>query len=289
MATIDLGKVAFVWKGTYNSGTTYEEKDVVQYTDSGELSSYIYVNASSASGQTPSTGGTVNTTYWSKMAGGISLSVGNNKIVTTDSSGNVSSVALGSANQQLRVNSGGSALEFATIQGFDGNYKLHHVERYSYTGSSISVASVSSGSSDNQKDCILINGGNYLTITPAHADDYFRFESGCNFYRPSNNAYGGLGFMTSTATDFSANRNFFFRSGQHSIGNGSAGGDEYDFKWFHWAGKCSEVGLTAGTTYYVRAIGQKHSTSNTVIFAGSQGNGNDHKHYMSVQHWKKQT
>ena len=142
MATIDLGKVAFVWKGTYNSGTTYEEKDVVQYTDSGELSSYVYVNASSASGQTPSTGGTVNTTYWSKMAGGISLSVGNNKIVTTDSSGNVSSVALGSANQQLRVNSGGSALEFATIQGFDGNYKLHHVERYSYTGSSISVASV---------------------------------------------------------------------------------------------------------------------------------------------------
>ena len=63
------------------------------------------------------------------------------------------------------------------------------------------------------------------------------------------------------------------------IGNGSAGGDEYDFKWFHWAGKCSEVGLTAGTTYYVRAIGQKHSTSNTVIFAGSQGNGNDHKLY----------
>ena len=26
MATIDLGKVAFVWKGTYNSGTTYVER-----------------------------------------------------------------------------------------------------------------------------------------------------------------------------------------------------------------------------------------------------------------------
>lgn len=117
MATIDLGKVAFVWKGTYNSGTTYEEKDVVQYTDSGELSSYIYVNASSASGQTPSTGGTVNTTYWSKMAGGTSLSVGNNKVVTTDSSGNVSSVALGSAGQALKVNSGATGFEFGDTGG----------------------------------------------------------------------------------------------------------------------------------------------------------------------------
>ena len=57
MATIDLGKVALVWKGTYAAGTTYESKDVVQFTDSGELSSYIYVNASGASGQTPSSGG----------------------------------------------------------------------------------------------------------------------------------------------------------------------------------------------------------------------------------------
>ena len=112
MATVDLGKVAFVWKGTYASGTTYESKDVVQYTDSGETSSYIYVNASSASGQTPSTSGTVNTTYWQKMAGGTSLSVGNNKIVTTDASGNISSVALGTAGQALKVNSSANGLEF---------------------------------------------------------------------------------------------------------------------------------------------------------------------------------
>ena len=141
----------------------------------------------------------------------------------------------------------------------------------------------------NRADCIVINGGNYLTITPAHADDYFRFEAGVSYYIPANNAYGGLGFMTSTATDFSANRNFFFRSGQHSMGNGSAGGDEYNFEWIHWAGKASEIGLTAGTTYYARTIGQKHSTSNTLIFNAGNGNGNDRQHYMQLQHWKKQT
>ena len=95
--------------------------------------------------------------------------------------------------------------------------------------------------------------------------------------------------MTSTATNFSANRNFFFRSGQHSMGNGTAGGDEYNFEWIHWAGKASEIGLTAGTTYYARTIGQKHSTSNTIIFCAGNGNGNDRQHFMQLQHWKKQT
>lgn len=124
MATIDLGKVALVWKGTFDSATTYESKDVVQYTDSGEVSSYIYVNASGASGQTPSTGGTVNTTYWNKMAGGTSLSVGNNKIVTTDASGNISSVAMGTANQAMQVNAAGNGFEFGTIDS--GKIKQTH-------------------------------------------------------------------------------------------------------------------------------------------------------------------
>jgi len=104
MATIDLGKVALVWKGTYAAGTTYESKDVVQFTDSGEVSSYIYVNASGASGQTPSTGGTVNTTYWNKMAGGAAGIW-------------ASGLALGSAGQVVKVNSGASALEFGDDSG----------------------------------------------------------------------------------------------------------------------------------------------------------------------------
>ena len=63
MATVDLGKISFVNKGTYDASTTYEERDVVQFTD-GALSSYVYINATPASGQTPSTGGTVNSSHW---------------------------------------------------------------------------------------------------------------------------------------------------------------------------------------------------------------------------------
>ena len=40
MATVDLGKISFVNKGTYDASTTYEERDVVQFTD-GALSSSV--------------------------------------------------------------------------------------------------------------------------------------------------------------------------------------------------------------------------------------------------------
>ena len=132
MATVDLGKISFVNKGTYAAGTTYEERDVVQFTD-GALSSYVYINATPASGQTPSTGGSVNSSYWSLFAGGVSIGVGNNKIITTDGSGAVTSlsgnnkiittnnsgvptaVAIGSAGQFLRTNSGANGFEFAAV------------------------------------------------------------------------------------------------------------------------------------------------------------------------------
>lgn len=67
MATIDLGKLAFVWKNVWNSSDTYEKNDVVVHTDGNTTTTYIYVNASSASNQAPSTGGTINTAYWNKM------------------------------------------------------------------------------------------------------------------------------------------------------------------------------------------------------------------------------
>jgi hypothetical protein len=285
MAIIDLGKVSITWRGTYAGGTAYTPKDAVVYNNAS------YICITNTTGNLPT-----DTTYWNVMAAkGVDGSDGTDLTSTLTTQGDIlyrdgsglQRLAAGTAGQVLQT--GGSGANVSWGAGFDGNYKLHHVERYSYTGSVISVGSVSGGTADGQKDCIVINGGNYLTITPAHADDYFRFEAGVNMYYPSNNSYGGLGFMTSTDTNFSANRNFFFRSGQHSMGNGGGGGDEYNFEWIHWAGKCSEIGLSAGTTYYVRTHGQKHSTSNTLMFCGAQGTGTDQKHYMAVQHWKKQT
>jgi len=71
MATIDLGKISFTQKGTWASGTTYEAKDVVQYTDDNETSSYVAI--ASSTNQAPSTNGTVNTSYWQLFAKGATI------------------------------------------------------------------------------------------------------------------------------------------------------------------------------------------------------------------------
>lgn len=68
MATINIGRLAFVNKGIWSSATAYVEKDVVQYTDSGVVSTFIAT--ASSTNQAPSSGGTVNTSYWQLMAKG---------------------------------------------------------------------------------------------------------------------------------------------------------------------------------------------------------------------------
>ena len=67
MATIDLGKIKLVWRGTYDGATAYTVDDVVQHTDSGLTSSFICTTAST--GNAPSTSGTVHGS-WSYLAKG---------------------------------------------------------------------------------------------------------------------------------------------------------------------------------------------------------------------------
>ena len=69
MATIDLGKIKFTWKGAFATGTTYEADDVVSYGGS----SWVYVNATSKTGTNAGTPTTSNTTHWDLMAEGTSV------------------------------------------------------------------------------------------------------------------------------------------------------------------------------------------------------------------------
>lgn len=71
MATIDLGKIKQVWRGTYSGSNTYTADDLVEYTDNGVTSTYIAVASSSFSNQAPSTNGTVNSSYWAFVAKGV--------------------------------------------------------------------------------------------------------------------------------------------------------------------------------------------------------------------------
>jgi len=68
MATIDLGKIKLVWKGTYNNSTAYTVDDVVEFTDGGVTSTYICV--ANSQGNNPSSGGTAHAS-WNYMAKGV--------------------------------------------------------------------------------------------------------------------------------------------------------------------------------------------------------------------------
>jgi hypothetical protein len=73
---IDLGKLRFVFRGSYDSGTTYEKNDVVEY----QGSSYVYKNATATAGSTPTS-----TTYWSQLAEGVYITGGDSgKLLTNN-------------------------------------------------------------------------------------------------------------------------------------------------------------------------------------------------------------
>ena len=88
MATIDIGKIKPVFKGTYDNSTAYVLDDIVYYNGSS------YVAKTSTTGNLPT-----DTTKWNILASG---------------SGGIwdSTLSLGSAGQVVKVNSGGNALEF---------------------------------------------------------------------------------------------------------------------------------------------------------------------------------
>jgi hypothetical protein len=88
MATIDIGKIKPVFKGTYDNSTAYVLDDIVYYNGSS------YVAKTSTTGNLPT-----DTTKWNILAQG---------------SGGIfdSTLALGTAGKILHVNSGATALEF---------------------------------------------------------------------------------------------------------------------------------------------------------------------------------
>jgi hypothetical protein len=106
MAQINLGNIKFNWRGAYVGGTAYVVDDVV----SSAGSSYVCILAST--GNTPPNG-----TYWNLMAQG---GTGSATTLTTtgdmlyrDGSG-LQRLGIGTAGQELKVNSGATAPEWYT-------------------------------------------------------------------------------------------------------------------------------------------------------------------------------
>jgi hypothetical protein len=135
MATIQLGKIKQVWRGTWSSSPNpaYSVDDLVEYTDSGVTSTYIAV--STPGSQVPSSSGTVQSN-WNLVAKGVadpipSQSGNAGKALITDGS----SVSWGDGGAWTKI-AGGSgpstSVDGITIDNiFSDSYKYYKIF-YSY-------------------------------------------------------------------------------------------------------------------------------------------------------------
>ena len=113
MATIDLGKVKLVWRGTYSGSFNYVPDDVVYYVDGSVGSSYICV--ANSTGNAPSSGGSLHAS-WNYLAKGqaVSPTTTQGDIIVRGASAD-GRLAIGSAGQVLKVNSGANGLEYGVV------------------------------------------------------------------------------------------------------------------------------------------------------------------------------
>ena len=115
MATIDLGKIKFNWRGTYAGGTAYVPDDVVYYVDGSVGSSYMCV--ANTTGNAPSSGGTVHAS-WEYLAKGQATSPTTTQgdLIIRGASAD-QRLAIGSAGQALKVNASANGLEYGEAGG----------------------------------------------------------------------------------------------------------------------------------------------------------------------------
>tara|TARA_R100000988_G_C3966102_1_gene148870 strand:+ start:56 stop:895 length:840 start_codon:yes stop_codon:yes gene_type:complete len=115
MATIDLGKIKFVFRGTYAGGTAYVPDDVVTFADGTVTSSYICTTATT--GNNPSSGGTAHGS-WAFLAKGQATSPTTTQgdVIVRGASADAR-LAIGTAGQALKVNSSANGLEYGTAGG----------------------------------------------------------------------------------------------------------------------------------------------------------------------------
>ena len=116
MATIDIGKLKFTFKGAFATGTTYEKDDVVSFGGS----SWIYVNSTSKTGSAAGNPSSSNSTHWLVMAEGSTVLTTAGDILTHDGSNQIR-LAKGNAGEVLTASSTG--LNFSAQSGYEG-YKI---------------------------------------------------------------------------------------------------------------------------------------------------------------------
>ena len=116
MAVIDLGKIKLTWRGTYNNSTAYVVDDVVAYTDTGVISTYICV--ANSTGNAPSSSGTAHAS-WQYMTKGVALSGSANGDIPYYNGSSYVPLSAGTNGFFLKTQGAGAAPVWAALNEYD--------------------------------------------------------------------------------------------------------------------------------------------------------------------------
>ena len=263
MATVNLGKIKFKWRGTYAGGTAYTPDDVVYYVDGSVGSSYICVTAST--GNAPSSGGTLHSS-WNYMAKGQSTSPTTTQgdIIVRGASAD-GRLAIGAAGKALVVNSSANGLEYG-----DGGNVVQTRFKTIKTPTSISTALT-----------YVTPTGFSHTITPTSASNHILITM--NICYASRQQYGGSRILrTVSGTDTVVPNSLGTSTGQgnrrQSIdGNNYGAQDDHSQKNEHYV-----VLDTPGTTNEITYALQQHSYNNTYQFNYNRSHSNVNDTYSYI-------
>ncbi len=218
MATIDLGKIKQVFRGTYNNSTAYVPDDLVVFTDGSVTSTYICTTATT--GNNPSSGGTAHGS-WAFVAKGQATSPTTTQgdIIVRGASADTR-LAIGAAGKVLKVNSSANGLEYGA-----GSPVLQC--KVSYSASIVTVTH--SGTADTN---LFGLGGNRvygdlntITITPVSATSTMIIQglSGMtdagSGYHNSTGAFGVVAILNNSSTGAIDNTDFQFYPESSTLGN----------------------------------------------------------------------
>ena len=131
MATIDLGKIKQVFRGTYNNATAYTVDDLVSFTDTvgGLQNTSTYIAVANTTGNAPASGGTIHAS-WNLVAQGVpdrvpSQSGNSGKFLKTDGS----ALSFDTAGGMVKLASAsltGQTLSNISIDYFSTTYKSYY-------------------------------------------------------------------------------------------------------------------------------------------------------------------
>lgn len=126
MATIDLGKIKQVWRGTYANGTAYTPDDVVEFTDSGILSSYICI--ANTTGNNPSSSGSAHAS-WNYLAKGGAAGTDGTSVDVSKLTNDISTLAIRQATQENLVGYNTNSMSVDVFQDSSKITSLTNVAR----------------------------------------------------------------------------------------------------------------------------------------------------------------